>query len=109
MWWIFLSTWLSLSLVIPIAAAWLNGSNYTFAFGVSTVGIALHFINHFLIRYIIKKRTLSGPKNSSGERTAGTGIIPKWVSALGLVGLGFTPSGLIIALLLWLGIINKAL
>jgi hypothetical protein len=109
MWWWFLSSWLSLSLVIPIAFAWLNGSTYTFAFSVFTVGIVLYFLNIFLIRYIIKRRMLSNLKNGSRETTAGTGIIPKWVSALGFIGLGFIPSGLIVALLLWAGVINKAL
>jgi hypothetical protein len=107
--WLFLSSWLFLSLAIPIAVAWLNGSTYTFAFSVFTVGVVLYFTNIFLIRYFIKRRALLSLKDASGETIAGTGIIPKWVSALGLVGLGFIPSSLIVALFLWLGIINKAL
>jgi hypothetical protein len=109
MWWLFISSWLFPSLVIPIAVAWLNGSSYTFAFSVFTAGVGLYFSSHFLIRHLIKKRARHRFENGSQVTTAGTGIIPKWVSALGLVGLGFIPSSLIVALLLWSGVIDKAL
>jgi hypothetical protein len=90
--------------------AWLNGSTYTFAFSIFGVGIFLYFINIFLIRHFIKRHALSSLEDGSWEATAGTGIVPKWVSALGIVGIGFIPSGLIVALLLWLGVVvNKAL
>jgi hypothetical protein len=73
------------------------------------VGIVLYFINIFLIRYFIKRQAPSSLEDGSWEMTAGTGMVLKWVSALGLVGIAFVPSGLIVALLLWLGVVaNKA-
>lgn len=98
-------SWLVIAFVIPIVVAWLNGSTYSFAFSVFGVGILLYFINVFLIRYFIKGRAPSTLENGSWETTAGTGMVPKWVSAVGLVGTGFVPSGLIVALPLWLGVI----
>ena len=99
-----------LALIIPIVGALLNGSTYTFAFSIFLAGIVLYFINVFLSRQITKSRLAAARQNSSGYITAGTGIIPYWVKALAGVGIGFVPSGLIIALLLWLGMItNKAL
>lgn len=102
-------SWLILALIIPIVVAWLNGSTYGFAFSVFGFGILLYFINVFLIRHFIKSRAPSSFEDGSWEATAGTGAVPKWVSSLGLVGIGFVPSGLIVALLLWLGVVaNKA-
>jgi hypothetical protein len=103
-------SWFFLALIIPIIVAWLNGSTYTFASSVLVIGVLLYFINIFLIRYFIQKRAPSILEDDSWEMTAGPGIVPKWVSALGIVGLGFIPSGLVVALLLWLGVVaNKAL
>lgn len=96
-----------LAFIIPIVIALLIGSTYAFAFSIFLAGIALYFSNVFLSRQIIKSRLAAGLKNSSGQITAGTGIIPYWVTALALVGMGFIPSALIIALLLWLDIIGN--
>jgi len=98
---------LVLAFIIPIIAAWLYGSTYLFAFSVFCVGIILYFTNIFLTRFFIKRRSRSTFENGSWKIRAGTGMIPKWVSALAIIGIGFIPSGLIIALLLWLGFITR--
>jgi hypothetical protein len=94
--------WLVLAFIIPIIVVWFNGSTYAFSFSLFIVGIVLYFLNIALIRYFIKKEVPYRLEDSSWEMTAGTGLVPKWVSALGLVGIGLIPSALIIALLLWL-------
>ncbi|MDZ7657784.1 hypothetical protein [Fodinibius sp.] len=70
------------------------------------IGLAglLYFINVFLIKYYIKKNapTLWNKKESiSGiqnwELTANTGVVPNWVSWLGILSI----SALITAIVLW--------
>ena len=102
-------SWLILALVIPVLVAWRDGSTYTFGFELTAVGIALYFLNIFLLRAYIGKRAPTTLENGSWELTAGTGIVPKWVSAIGLIGMGLIPLGFIVVLLLWLGVIaNRA-
>lgn len=107
-------SWLIIAFVIPIIVAWANGTTYAFAFGVVGAGVLLYFINIFLIRSFIKRRAPLTLQDDSWEATAGTGIVPKWVSVLGLVAFGLVPAGLVpaglvIAVLLWLGVIaNRA-
>jgi hypothetical protein len=98
--------WLVLGFIIPIIVVWINGSTYTFAFSLFIAGVLLYFINIMLIRHFIKRKAPSS-FDGSWEMTAGTGIVPKWVSELGLVGIGFILSALILALLLWLGFLAK--
>ena len=40
------------------------------------------------------------------EATAGKGIVPKWVSVIGLIGIAFVPSGLVVVLLLALDVVS---
>lgn len=103
-------SWFILALIIPILVAWRNGSTYAFGFSVAGAGIILYFVNIFLIRANIMKRAPKTLENESWETTAGTGIVPRWVSVIGLIGMGFISAGLIVVLLLWLGIItNRAI
>ena len=102
-------SWLILALAIPVLVAWKDGSTYAFAFSVSGVGLAVYLANIALIRFFILSRAPSTLTDDTWEQTAGKGIVPKWVSVLGLVGMGFVPSGLIVALLLFLGfLVNRA-
>jgi hypothetical protein len=114
-------SWFILALVIPVLVAWHDGSTYAFGFSITGVGLALYFVTKFLtIKYTDKQApglfdidiALGPPppgKDYLWEKTAGTGIVPRWVSVLGLIGMGLIPAGLIVALLLWLGLItNKA-
>lgn len=98
-------SWLIIAFVIPILVAWNDGSTYTFAFSLSGVGLAAYFINVALIQFFISRRAPSTLVNDTWEQTAGLGVVPKWVSVLGLVGMGFIPSGLIVASLLFFGVI----
>jgi putative transposase len=73
------------------------------------VGLAMYFANIALIRLFISHRAPSTLIDDTWEQTAGKGIVPNWVSVLGLVGTGFVPSGLIVALLLFFGLLaNRA-
>lgn len=102
-------SWLVLAFIIPIVVALIDGSTYFFGFSISGFGLFLYVINNVLIRYFINKRAPGTFEDGSWEMTAGSGIVPKWVSVFGLLGMGFVPSGLVVALLLWLGLIfNRA-
>ena len=112
-------SWFILALVIPVLVAWAEGSTYAFGFSIAGVGLALYFSSKFLtIKYIDKQAprlfdidiALGPPppgKEYLWEKTAGTSIVPRWVSLLGLIGMGLIPAGLIVLILLWLGVITN--
>jgi|SRR6185295_10708951 len=58
---------------------WVAGAVLCFA------GVVLYFGNVFLIRSYITKRAPALADNETWEITAGTGIVPRWVSFLGLL------------------------
>jgi hypothetical protein len=103
----FVLAWLVLAFIIPIIVAWICGSTYLFAFSVFCAGLILYFTNIFLTRFFIKRRSRSTFENGSWKTRPGTGMTPRWVSALAFVGIGFIPSSLIVALLLWAGLIAQ--
>ena len=99
--------WLLCSLIFPVLVALLNGSTYFFSFSVVGVGVIFYLLNVFLIRRFIVQ---SAPKKANDvdfESTAGMGIVPKWVSIIGLIGLGFIPSGFLVTLLLFFNLIEN--
>lgn len=97
-------SWLVIAFVVPLLVAWQDGTSYAFAFSVSAAGVVMYFVNIALIHYYISRRAPETLADDSWELTAGTGIVPRWVSVIGLVGMGFAPSGLLVALLLYLGV-----
>jgi hypothetical protein len=60
-------------------------------------GAALYLLNNFLIVYYIRKRSPEFASKESlpetgfqkWELSGGLGIVPRWVSLLGLLGIGF--------------------
>lgn len=100
-------SWIVLAFIIPIIVGWIHGTTYSFAFSLFIGGIALYFLNIVLLRHFINRNSPSSLENGTWEMTAGTGTVPKWVSATGLIGIGFIPSALIVALLLWVGIFTN--
>jgi len=98
-------SWLIIAFVIPILVAWNDGSTYVFAFSLSGVGLFGYFLNIALIQFLISRRAPSTLIDDTWEQTAGKRIVPKWVSIMGLVGMGFVPSGLMVAALLFFEII----
>jgi len=73
--------------------------------GLVGVAILLYLLNTILIQYFIKRRAPHfassekvAPSVQKWELTAGLRIVPKWVSALGLLAI----SALITALLPWI-------
>jgi hypothetical protein len=62
--------------------------------GLVGVAILLHLVSVILIRYFIKKKTPEFasseevlPDTQKWELTAGLGIVPKWVSVIGLLSI----------------------
>lgn len=97
--------WLLAAFAIPIIVAFKDGSTYLFALSISGFGVVLYIVNITLIQYFIAKKEPTTLENGSWEQTAGKGIVPKWVSQIGLIGIGFVPAGLIIVILLFFELI----
>lgn len=69
------------------------------------VAIALYLLSITLIQYFIKKKAPGSANDQMWELTAGLGVVPKWVSSLGL----YSVSAAIAAVLPWVVAILKAL
>jgi hypothetical protein len=95
--------WFLLALILPVVVAWNVGSTYVFAWSVAGVGLAMYVGNIGLIYVYIKHRAPSALVDDTWEDTAGKGIVPQWVSVLGLIGTGLILSGLIVAALVFGG------
>jgi hypothetical protein len=95
--------WLLLALITPVVLAWNDGSTYVFALSVIGIGLAMYVGNMTLVYVYIKHRAPSTLVDDTWADTAGKGIVPQWVSALGLIGTGLILSGLIVAVLLFGG------
>ena len=83
--------WLIATVVVPSLVAWYSGTTYIFA-----LGVLLYTIGNILTVSYGKKRGVDGAV-----------VIPRWVSEVTLLGMGFVPSGLTILTLLWLGLIAQ--
>lgn len=86
--------WLIATVVVPSLVAWYSGTTYIFAFSLIALGVLLYTIGNILTVSYGKKRGVDGAV-----------VIPRWVSEVTLLGMGFVPSGLTILTLLWLGLI----
>lgn len=80
------------------------------SFGLIGMAILLYLVNVILIRYFIKKKTPGFassekvlPDMQKWELTAGLGIVPKWVSVIGLLSI----SALLTACLPWIIVLFK--
>lgn len=74
------------------------------SFGLITFAILLYTLNIVLIQYFVKKQTPDFasseeviPGGQKWELTAGIGVVPKWVSVIGLLSI----SALVTAVLPW--------
>lgn len=71
---------------------------------ITVLGVVAYIVNIVLIQHYINKRMPEvldihekSPDGSfAWEHTAGTGTVPKWVSIIGLLGIGFFVLGIII-------------
>lgn len=97
-------SWLILAFTIPVFVAWKNGSTYAFAWSIAGAGIALRLASYCLIAIFVKTKL---PKIEEDPTGADIGILPVWISRFGLIGTGLVPAGLLVALLLWLGVIAQ--
>lgn len=84
--------WLIATVVVPILVCWHKGTTYIFAFSLIGLGVLLYTVGNILTVSYGRRR---GPD--------GAVVIPRWVSEVTLLGMGFVPSGLTILTLLWLG------
>jgi hypothetical protein len=102
--------WLLASSCIPIVVAVRDGSTYGFAGSLVLFGLILYFAHVLLIRFFLQRNAPATLVGGSWEATAGTGVVPRWVSSMGLIGMGLAPGGLVVALLLFLGVVvNRGL
>ena len=88
--------WLIATVVVPILVCWHSGTTYIFAFSLIALGVLLYTLGCIL--------TVSYGKTRGAD---GAVAIPRWVSDVTLLGMGFVPSGLTILTLLWLGLIAQ--
>ena len=93
------------SLIIPLATALIYGATFPFAFSLIGVGVVLYLANTLLIGMFVSRRAPETVETGTWDDTAGTGIVPKWVSAIGLISIGLVPAGLLLAILLAIGLI----
>ena len=98
-------SWVILAFAIPIVVAFQSGATYGFAVSLVVVGLVLYVTNGLLIRHFVSKADPDMLENGTWEMTAGLGIVPKWVSLLGLLAIGFLPAGIVVLLLLALGVV----
>ena len=59
------------------------------------MGVGFYFLNSFLIHYYIKKEMPESLDDDSWEITAGLGIVPRWVSFIGLLAISVLFAGLV--------------
>ncbi len=71
---------------------------YKACIGLIILGGLLYALNILLIIFFIRKRAQEFAANDIWELTAGTGIVPKWVSIIGLLSF----SAFIVAVLPWI-------
>ncbi len=98
------------------ASLFLKVTGLTFwwsALFLGTLGVLLYFCNAYLIRHFIKKKAPGvleldaayGKPMKDGEylweKTAGSGIVPKWVSWIGIASYACF-AGIVIWLIIWL-------
>ncbi|HEV7797247.1 MAG TPA: hypothetical protein VGO73_03765 [Pyrinomonadaceae bacterium] len=69
------------------------------------LAIGLYLLSTILVQYFIKKRAPEFANDQMWELTAGSGIVPKWVSSIGLLSV----SAAIAAILPWVVAILKAI
>lgn len=97
---------LALGVAVPVFVA-RGGSSYIFAASVSGTGVVFCLINAALITFFVRRRAPEAWQAGEWEMTAGTGVVPRWVSELGLVGIGLIPGGIFVALLVATEVIAK--
>ena len=59
------------------------------------MGVGFYFLNAFLIQHYIKKEMHDSLEDGSWEVTAGLGIVPRWVSYIGLLAIPVFFGGLL--------------
>lgn len=94
------------SFLAPLVISFQYGATYAFGFGVCLAGIAMYILNGILIGHYIRRRApWVGQNEDLAMATAGTGIVPKWVSAVGLIGTGIALGGIMVPALMFLGVL----
>lgn len=99
--------WILVPVILLIVVTLRDGSNYISAFTVVGLGVVFYLLNVVLMAYFLRRRAPGSISHGTWESTAGTGGVPRWVSKIGMLGVGLLLSGIVIALLLLLGIAGK--
>lgn len=99
--------WIIATVFVPIAVAWKDGSNYGSALTLIGLGVVFYVINGLLMAFYLRRRAPGSIEDGSWESTAGTGVVPHWVSKIGGIGIGIFIAGSIIALLLLVGVVGE--
>lgn len=81
----------------------LNLEKWQVSIGLFVLAIILYILNVFFIRFFIRKKTPELLTDEYWELTAGRGIVPKWVSKIGLLAI----SAFITALVPWIIVLLK--
>lgn len=66
---------------------WISGPAWVSSVALCLLSAALYITNGLLITRYIETRAPEYANADDWERTAGTGVVPKWVSLLGLLAL----------------------
>ena len=97
--------------VAPILVAVTSPTSYSFAFSVAGVGLFLYIFGSLLTVYMLEKKLPGATKIPDWEHRVPVGLegglfVPRWTSHSSLIGYSLFPSGLIVAFLLWVGIVD---
>lgn len=98
--------WLLAWTLTPLFLAWTEGSNYSSASLLIAMGLSAHALSVILIAHYLRRRAPESFTNETWENTAARGVVPPWVSKLGLAGNGMFISGAAIAFLLLCGLLD---
>lgn len=79
--------------LIPIYLGISSRGGVALGVGALGIGVVLHLTNVALIRYYVAKWDPALLEDGLWELTAGLGIVPRWVSRIGLFGWGLMLGG----------------
>lgn len=104
--------WVILVVFIILLVSLSLGSSFLHVLLYIAVAVILHITDVLLTRMYITAWMQSENlplemMSDTWEATAGLGIVPKWVSFIGLIALGFFLSGVLLTILLLAGVIDR--
>ena len=95
--------WIIAGLVVPFVVYLEDGSQYAVSIGAVVLGAVLYVTNVMLINLFARLRAPGLFNDRDIDSTAGRGIVPKWVSVMGLFAMGLVPGGMLKAAAIYFG------